>query len=135
MNYKDEYKRLRAKNWNHIDSRNTAKINCAFEKAEAKELVRFRVISDDLPYDDSYIDTWPESDEEKAKTKKQLWARIEREGVWCILVEKHITCKHCGSDRWEQLEHCCGFVGEDWKDSGYDTDFKRTALEAIGVKA
>lgn len=82
---------------------------------------------DEVPYDDSYIDTWDDTDEKKALLKKELWDRIERDGVWGVVGE--VKCKACGA--WEIVDAVGGFVGDDWKDSGYDTD----VLEATQKKA
>lgn len=80
---------------------------------------RLSLVVDELDYDDSYIDTWDDiSDEEKAQAKRELWERIERDGVWCL--DGQVQCTSCGT--WESIDHCCGFVGMDWKDSGYDSD-------------
>ena len=106
-----------------------------FQKAEADGLLRFRVLPDEEMYDDSYIDTWTDvSDEEKIKEKLDLWRRIEREGIFGIVVEKHFHCDACGADCWDHMDSCWGFVGDDWKDSGYDIDFKEAGLRKIGIK-
>jgi hypothetical protein len=134
MTYQNEYKRLRAKDWNAKDARRVALINAAFDKAEQGGLVRFRVLPDESIYDDSYIDTWThETEEARKEAKKELWEKIEREGVWGILAEIHVKCSHCGADRWDASDSVLAFVGEDWKDSGYDTDVKGSALQAVGI--
>jgi hypothetical protein len=134
MTYQQEYKRLRTKGFAVVEAKRTARINVAFSRAEQDGIVRFKVVPDNIePYDDSYIDTWDCPDEEKLQLKRDLWEKIEREGVWGIVVEKHVKCEHCKSNRWDQVESCWGFVGEDWKDSGYDLDFKMAALQAVGI--
>lgn len=87
---------------------------------------RVRVVPDnEVEYDDSYIDTWDETDERKAQAKKELRARIESDGVWGLVGE--VKCKCCGA--WEIIHAVGGFVGEDWKGSGYDEDTRKAAEE------
>jgi len=106
-----------------------------FQKAEEEGLLRFQVLPDEEMYDDSYVDTWTDvSEEERVKEKLDLWRRIEREGVWGVVVEKHFHCDACGADRWDHVDSCWGFVGDDWKDSGHDLDFKEAGLIAIGIE-
>jgi len=81
------------------------------------------VVPDEVEYDDSYIDTWDETPEHKAQAKRELWARIEREGVWGLVGE--VKCQACGA--WEIVHAVGGFVGDDWKDSGYDSDTRDAA--------
>jgi len=50
------------------------------------------------------------------------------------VLEKHFHCDACGADRWDHMDSCWGFVGDDWKDSGYDIDFKEAGLRKIGIK-
>ncbi len=106
-----------------------------FQKAEEKGLLRFRVLPDEEMYDDSYIDTWTDqTQKEREDARLDLWRRINSEGVWGIIVEKHFHCAACGTDRWDHVDSCWGFVGEDWKDSGTDMDVKEAGLIAIGIK-
>jgi len=94
---------------------------------------RFYVCLDEVMYDDSYIDTWDNlSDEEKAKAKTEVWERIEREGVWGIVGE--VACSAC--DNWVHVDSIGGFIGQDWKNSGYDADVLQACQkEAARLKA
>lgn len=103
------------------------KTNRAFEQAEADGLLRFRVEPDETIYDDSYIDTWEVSESEKDAAKKEIWERIEQDGVWGIVVDK--KCSECG--HWDEVDSVYGFIGNEYKNSGYDTDIKATGLKAI----
>lgn len=76
---------------------------------------------DEITYDDSYIDTWDESDEGKVKLKQELWARIKHEGVWAIVGE--VKCEACGS--WEYVDSVYGLIGNDYDGSGYVEDILR----------
>lgn len=51
--------------------------------------------------------------------------RIEVDGVCGIVAEYR---DHNGE--WEHADSCFGFVGDDWRDSGYDSDGMRAALDA-----
>jgi len=134
MNYELEYERLRAKGFSEKDASRAAKIAVAFDEAERREVLRFRVLPDQEMYDDSYIDTWEDmTKEERTQAKLELWQKIERDGVWGIVVEKYFKCDACGRQGWEQVDSCWGFVGDDWQDSGYDTDLKNQGLKAIGI--
>lgn len=51
-----------------------------WEDLEEKGLVRLRCEPDDLPYDDSYLETWGLSPEQLKRARKELWERLERDG-------------------------------------------------------
>jgi hypothetical protein len=55
--------------------------------------------------------------------------KVNREGVWGIVSQYRCPC--CGT--WKTVDSCWGFVGGDWKDSGYDLDIKQAALEKAGL--
>lgn len=133
MNLEQEELRLLDKGWKPAEAHESARVSVSFAEAEEKGLVRFQVLPDEEMYDDSYIDTWTNEPEEfRVQAKLDLWRRIEREGVWGIVVEKHFHCDACGTDRWDHVDSCWSYVGDDWRDSGTDTDAKRAALDAIG---
>lgn len=91
---------------------------------------RVSIKEDDDMYDDSYIDTWGESEEEVIRLKKELWDRIENEGVWGLVGE--VKCKCCGS--WTTTDSVWGFVGDDWKNSGYDDYIIKTTKKQAEIK-
>jgi len=103
------------------------RINNAFEELQQIGLLRFRIVPDETYYDDSYVDTWDISEAEKAKTKKEISKRIKDEGVWGIAVDK--KCSECG--RWDEVDSVYGFIGNEYENSGYDTDMKAAGLKAI----
>jgi hypothetical protein len=45
--------------------------------------------------------------------------------VWGIIGE------YFDGEKWQHADSCFGFVGEDWKYSGYDTDIMQVTLNAI----
>ena len=68
---------------------------------------RTRIEPDQEPFDDSYIDTWgDQTQEERDKTRSELWGQIEAEGVWGIIREKR--CHACG--QWEHVDSIWGIV-------------------------
>lgn len=63
--------------------------------------------------------------------------RAEREGVYGVCAQYRDT-----DGAWVRADECWGFVGDDWRESGYDTDAIASALagydatrEAEGVEA
>lgn len=51
--------------------------------------------------------------------------RIDRDGVWVIVG------KYFDSEKWVSVDSCGGFVGDDWKNSGYDNDIMQNTIEAL----
>jgi len=95
--------------------------------------IRLLIVPDNEVYDDSYFDTWEISDDQKEKIRAELWARIEREGVWGITGQYRVcSCDECGNPaHWEDVDSVWGFVGDDWQDSGYDTDVMQGTIDAF----
>jgi len=125
---KAEYRRLRAKEWPARDALRAAKVKDAWEDAEAEGLVRAICEPEIDYYDDSYVDTWEISDARKARIKADIAARIERDGHWMYATEYLDPV-----DGWTVADSCGGFVGEDFEDSGYDTDMREAALKALAA--
>ena len=94
--------------------------------------VRLLIVADDY-YDDSYIDTWDISDKKKEKAKKELREKINHEGVWGIHGQyRTCACNYCDNPcHWEDVDSVSGFVGDEWYDSGYDTDVMQNTLDAF----
>jgi hypothetical protein len=112
----NEYKRLRSLNYTAKLAYEHACLHEQWEELESNEVVEFLVEYDGEPYDDSYTET--------EKEKKDLWERIAREGVYNIVGRVKLN------DTWHDIDSVCGFIGDDWKDSGYDYDVKHSAIEA-----
>lgn len=65
---------------------------------------------------------------EKLKEQKQHEIdRINRDGVWGVISE--YKCPACGS--WKTADSCWGFIGDDYKDSGYDLDVMEETLNKL----
>ena len=82
----------------------TKAIIARFDRLEGEGKVRLGVEADDIPYDDSYFDSWDVCQEEIEELKDDLWKQIEQEGVWCIQAQ----VRHKG--RWEDASPCCGGI-------------------------
>jgi hypothetical protein len=99
----------------------------AWEARVKSGLVKLDIVVDELLYDDSYLDTWGMRPSELERARKELWDRIEHQGVWCIVGYYR---PHVGAP-WEVSDSICGFVGDDWKNSGYVPDVQHSTLEAL----
>lgn len=87
--------------------------------------VRLNIIPEEEAYDVSYIDTWTDlSENQRDRIKAETILRCEQEGVWIIRGE------YWDSSLWLIADSCGGFIGQDWKNSGYDTDIMRAAIDA-----
>lgn len=58
------------------------------------------------------------------RDRKDFIANVNREGVWGIIGE------YFDGEQWQHADSCFGFVGDDWKNTGYDTDIMRATLDA-----
>lgn len=122
----DEYYRLRDMGWGATAAWRAAQINTRFEERENAGIMRLLTAEESEGYDASYVDTWTDlSTFRREKWKASILDRVNREGVYCIT-----------SYVWDSptvsylpVDSCGGFIGDDWKDSGYDTDIKLSALE------
>jgi len=56
------------------------------------------------------------------RDREDFIAKVNQKGVWGIVGE------YFDGEKWQHADSCFGFVGDDWKDSGYDTDIVRTTL-------
>lgn len=122
-----EYARLRKAGFGASQAARGARINVAFGRAAKAGLVRLDAIEDCEAYDDSYIDTWTDQAESvRAKARKETRARVESEGTCGV---RTYAMGACG--KLHEVDSCWGFIGDDWRDSGYDHDLKRAALDAL----
>lgn len=106
-----EYRKLRSRGY---------RAENAIRNARTK--VRLRMVPDEEQYDDSYLDTWGESEKKVAESRKKLWEQIEREGVWG-LVGEYLDA----SGRWEEADSVWGIIGDD---DDYYPQIKQAALDA-----
>jgi hypothetical protein len=116
METKQEYTRLRKAGWTAHTALRAAKIRTRFAALEHAGIVRFDVLEDSEPY--MHGDVGDESETN---------ARIERDGLYGIQVST--GCEACGS--WNAVDAVWGFIGNDWRDSGYDVDLMESAIESV----
>lgn len=87
--------------------------------------IRLLIEPDREMYDDSYIDTWTDLREtDRERIRSNLRDRINRDGAWNVVGE------FWNGQEWECTDSCCGFVGDDWENSGYDTDIMSATIDA-----
>ena len=87
--------------------------------------VRLLISADNDVYDDSYFDTWDDITESQLeRLRSELWARVEREGVYGVIGE------YWDGHAWCEVDSCWSFIGDDWLNSGYDHDIMRATLDA-----
>jgi len=123
-----EYRRLRGVYHSAKAALDAARVNVAFDAAAAQGLVALRVVADHDTYDASFVDTWDLSSGRRARIKKEILRRADDEGVWGVVALAKGPCGHL-----HETDSCWGFIGNEWRDSGYDVDFKRAALAAVGL--
>lgn len=56
------------------------------------------------------------------RDRDEFIAKVNHEGVWGIVGE------YFDGEQWQHTDSCFGFVGDDWKHSGYDADIMRATL-------
>ena len=120
------YQRERARGFQATWALSNARTRMAWEKHEVAEYssgepidpkrgnVRLRVVPDELcSFEDLEGDCFEE-----------FIAKLNQEGVWGIVGE------YFDGEVWQHADSCFGFVGDDWKNSGYDTDIMQATLDA-----
>jgi hypothetical protein len=92
--------------------------------------VRLRIVADEsIDLDNLFGDTFnPDvnTDIHPQRLERERQAeidRVNRDGVWGIVGE------FFDGEEWQHADSCFGFIGEDWKDSGYDTNIMASTLE------
>jgi hypothetical protein len=127
-----EYKRLRAKRWVMKDAVRAAQVFETFSLLETEGLVKLVAEPDDEGYDASFVDTWTHlSDARRAKEKERIEKKACDEGTYTLC--SYIRSGEADSSPdWELADSCGGFIGRDWKDSGYDTDIMLGAIHKVG---
>lgn len=113
-----EYQRLRRAGWRACNALEYAQTELAWAELESLSdwddgIVRLKIEPDDsLPV---WLDFMPKEIE-----------RAGRDGVWGIVGQyRDPTC-----GKWITVDAAWGFVGADWRNSGYDYDVKRATLDA-----
>lgn len=134
-----EYHKLRRKGWHAKEALRAARIKDEWLDAESEGFVKLDIVADDCVsldgilgdcYDPKVITDI--SPKRLAAQRKLEIERINRDGVWGIVGKVKVpACSKCHSnERWETVESIWGFVGDDWKNSGHDTDVMSAVLTA-----
>jgi hypothetical protein len=63
------------------------------------------------------------------RERKAEVERVERDGVWGVVGE------FFDGEEWQHADSCFGFIGDDWKDSGYDVDIMASTLRQAKERA
>jgi hypothetical protein len=127
MSYKHEYERLRRLGWRANQALAAAKLRDRFAELDG-DLVKLEVEPEIDFYDDSYIDCWTHlSERARARERNELRKRINSEGHWILVA--YWRPNHDAD--WEMADSVGGFIGDDYRDSGYDDDLRRDALDAL----
>lgn len=98
-----------------------------FDAYERAGFVEFHEVIDGEPYDDSYLDDWGLGPDELEVERKNIHDRILNEGVYGIVFK----ARNPHGGQFETVYDCWGFVGSDWKESGYDLDGMMAAIEFV----
>ncbi len=123
-----EYFRLRKLGFQAKWALSSAKSNIRFDELESDGLVEFKLEPDECADWDNLVgdcyNPQVNTDIQESKLKEQERAEMDRanqDGVWGIvsLVNN------------EQIDSVWGFIGDDWKDSGYDSDVKQSAIDFL----
>lgn len=61
---------------------------------------------------------------QREREYKAFVARVNDEGVFGL------TGEYFDGDDWQHAASCWGFIGGDWRDSGYESDIMHATLEA-----
>lgn len=76
------------------------------------------IVEPDYDLDLSYLDQRDDDDSWLFPDRQSEYDRAQNEGGWGIVGQ--FRCPRCG--QWESADSVWGFIGDDWRGSGYDTD-------------
>jgi len=109
-----------------------ARTTCAFDALVFSDLARFETAPDDwYTFDDHEGDTYSPAANPDIKPaildreRKAELDRANREGFYVLSVQ----VRESDDAQWETLDSCGGFLGDDWRGSGYDLDMMRVAVD------
>lgn len=109
-----------------------ARIVDEWEQHENAGHVRLRIVEDEYAdignLEGDTFNPKANPDISPAKLERERAAfieRINRDGVVGVIGE------YFDGEDWQQADSCWGFVGDDWKESGYDIDIMSQTLEAF----
>jgi hypothetical protein len=91
-----------------------------WDKLESAGLVRLEIVPDDSP-DLSFLDQ-----KEFSRYRQKGYDRANNDGVWGIVGQYRMD----EDSDWMNADSVFGFIGDDWKGSGYDTDIERNTIQS-----
>jgi hypothetical protein len=80
--------------------------------------VRVRAVLDECPDIELMLGTLPD------RARDRELSRIYDRGVWTLCGE------YWDGESWQVADSCGGFIGADWRYSGYDTDIMAATIDA-----
>lgn len=101
-----------------MDAVKAARAYAAFDILSG-DFVKLEPKEDQEPYDPS--------PDEPPREREKLLRRVDNEGLWGIVSYWRPNPRAS----WNLINSTWGFVGDDWKDSGYDEDLMRAALRKV----
>jgi len=121
-------------------AKNYVKVMSAWEQYK-DNLVMLEIVPDEVYYspDDLFGDTFNPNvntdidPEQLAKEEQEAIDRANREGIWGIVGKYKVACDCQNCDGWHTSDSVWGFVGDDWKNSGYDIDVMYQTLVDVGL--
>ena len=131
MNIQNTFNDFRKQGFRPVEAIRAARILQKWEPLESEGFVKLEWHPDSDPYDDSFIDTWTDENENtREQYRKALWRDIERDGVWGLVAS--IRTDTDDSEAWEVVDSIWGLVGQD--DAGYGPDLMNAAIQELDKK-
>jgi hypothetical protein len=116
-NWRKTYQDLRSKGWKAADAKRHAKVY-ALVNNELDSLVRLVAVADD------YFDIGNVAPMADDAEKEATYSRVNSEGFWGCIAQFRLDTE----SEWIDSDSVYGFVGDDFIDSGYDTDLLESAI-------
>lgn len=132
--YRD-YRAYRRQGWRPREAYHHATTIHRFKHADFLGLVALDTVADD-----QWTSAIECGCEDRERCEAENRERADRMGVWGIVSyvtkDPYNPCDcydapHC--EHYEFVDSVFGFIGDDWKDSGYDTDLMSAALDALAT--
>ncbi len=114
------------KGYSMADALRAARVFNKFCELEQGDKVRFQVDEYEGEYDFSYLDTWGEMTEGMKKVvKRRIANKIKKHGL--SRISAHVRT----GEEWREVGAMSGFVGDEWKHSGFDINLMQAALYEV----
>lgn len=138
MNKKQKlYLKFRKLGYSPSQALRAAKITMKWHLAESRGRVGLDILPDtDVSFDNLTGDCFnPKynlgiSATNLKRQEKAFLDKVNNDGVWGIVGYAYVGKYGTRKD----IDSCWGFVGDDWRNSGYDLDIMQATLEAAGYK-